>query len=252
MVWLSASGSSAAWCLPALVVTAPSKAPPTRLRALLLSCTLHVLAVAALLPTFTGDAAMRRAPRATVQPSRMEIESPPPVPPAPVVVEPACEIEPVEEAVLVSPELPLEDVPLPPPPLVDALAPLPERQALRGNARVVARRERPPEHAPPAPPEPPVPATAPASLSRPEVPAPLSGHNLPPSYPEAARRRRIEGTVVVRIEVDAGGAAVVCAVVSSSGSELLDAAALAAARRWRFANGPGVLEQPFRFALTSD
>lgn len=229
-------------------MTAPSKAPPTRLRALLLSCTLHVLAVAALLPTFTGDAAMRRAPRATVQPSRMEIEAPAPVPPAPVVVEPTCEIEPVEEAVLASPELPLEDVPLPPP-LVEALAPLPERQVLRGNARVVARRERPPEHVPPAPP---APATAPASICRPEVPAPLSGHNLPPSYPEAARRRRIEGTVVVRIEVDAGGAAVVCAVESSSGSELLDAAALAAARRWRFANGPGVLEQPFRFALTSD
>lgn len=249
MVWLSATGRSAAWCLPALAVTAPSKAPPTRLRALLLSCTLHVLAVAALLPTFTGDAAMRRAPRAAVQPSRMEIETPPPVPSAPVIVAPTCEIEPVEEAVLASPELPLEAVPLPTMQRVEALAPLPERQALRCNARVIARRERPPEHAPPAPP---LPATAPASLSRPEVPAPLLGHNLPPTYPEAARRRRIEGTVVVRIDVDAGGAAVACAVVSSSGCELLDAAAVAAARRWRFANGPGVLEQPFRFALTSD
>jgi protein TonB len=81
------------------------------------------------------------------------------------------------------------------------------------------------------------------------VPIVVAGQNPAPDYPEAARRRRVEGTVLVRIEVDAAGAAAACTIAVGSGSALLDAAALAAARRWRFTHGPGVVEQPFVFRL---
>jgi TonB family protein len=38
-------------------------------------------------------------------------------------------------------------------------------------------------------------------------------------------------------------------VLESSGNELLDRAATAAARTWRFRGGPGSLEIPFEFVL---
>lgn len=97
-------------------------------------------------------------------------------------------------------------------------------------------------------------ATSPAPASaedRPQVLSPLPGHNPRPDYPESARRRGIEGIVVVRIEVDEEGAAVGGAVAQSSGSVALDEAALRAARKWRFEDGPGSVDVPFRFAIES-
>jgi protein TonB len=58
--------------------------------------------------------------------------------------------------------------------------------------------------------------------------------NPKPSYPAEARQRGIEGHVVLRVSVDANGAATTVSVLSSSGHESLDDAALAAVRRWRF------------------
>jgi len=88
--------------------------------------------------------------------------------------------------------------------------------------------------------------------SRPDSPQPLPGHNPPPSYPLAARRRGIQGTVLVQIEVSEDGSVVACQVLESSGAALLDGAAIAAARKWRFAWGPGVVEVPFVFVLGAD
>lgn len=90
---------------------------------------------------------------------------------------------------------------------------------------------------------------APASDARPEVPTPLAGHQPPPDYPDSARRRRIGGTVLVRMAVDDAGLVADCAVIAGSGCAALDAAALDAARRWRFDHGPGAVEVPFTFRV---
>jgi periplasmic protein TonB len=58
--------------------------------------------------------------------------------------------------------------------------------------------------------------------------------NPPPGYPAAARRNGEEGTVTLRVLVSAEGAPREVALERSSGSSLLDAAALAAVKTWRF------------------
>lgn len=150
---------------------------------------------------------------------------------------------------------PTADVPPPEPPvepLAEYVTPLPP---LRSEPPPLLHRVVRPSPAPvAAEPPPPTPTeqaapAAPASVARAEVPVPLPGQNPSPDYPEAARSRGVEGEVIVRIEVAGDGTVHACTVLVSSGSVLLDDAARRAARRWRFANGPGVVEQPFRFAL---
>jgi protein TonB len=58
--------------------------------------------------------------------------------------------------------------------------------------------------------------------------------NRAPSYPTIARRNGWAGTVILEIEVAADGAATAVHVKRSSGYPVLDEAALAAARAWRF------------------
>lgn len=58
--------------------------------------------------------------------------------------------------------------------------------------------------------------------------------NPPPPYPLAARRRGIEGTVLVRAEVSAGGECLRVELKKTSGAEILDQAALRAVKGWRF------------------
>jgi len=91
------------------------------------------------------------------------------------------------------------------------------------------------------------------------VPAhPLAGlaKNRPPDYPEAARRRREQGRVVIRVAVSEDGVPMEVAVAVSSGHPPLDAAAMAAVQRWRFAPAtragrpiPGNAEVPIDFRL---
>jgi protein TonB len=94
-----------------------------------------------------------------------------------------------------------------------------------------------------------------ATAAAPPVPpparvlAPLPGHSAPPEYPAAARRRGWHGTTVIAVECDELGAVVNARVVASSGHALLDDAALAAVRAWRFTAGPGTCEQPITFRL---
>ncbi|MCX8099735.1 MAG: TonB family protein [Geminicoccaceae bacterium] len=61
-----------------------------------------------------------------------------------------------------------------------------------------------------------------------------SPDNPLPRYPTAARRRGIEGTVTLDVLVSAEGLPERVAIARSSGSGLLDEAALEAVRRWRF------------------
>lgn len=58
--------------------------------------------------------------------------------------------------------------------------------------------------------------------------------NPPPAYPMAARRRGIEGTVLVRAEIAEGGECRKTELKKGSGNDLLDQAALEAVRKWRF------------------
>ncbi len=59
-------------------------------------------------------------------------------------------------------------------------------------------------------------------------------NNPPPRYPAAARRRGLEGRVLVHALVSAAGACARAEVRRSSGHPVLDEAALRAVRGWRF------------------
>jgi len=79
----------------------------------------------------------------------------------------------------------------------------------------------------------------------------------PPSYPLSARRRGIEGRVVLHVAIDAAGRAVSVTLARSSGFDSLDTAALEAAAGWRFhparRDGSPVASEmrvPIRFQLT--
>lgn len=81
--------------------------------------------------------------------------------------------------------------------------------------------------------------------------------NPRPDYPEEARLRRQEGTVLVSVEVGADGRAKDVRLAESSGFPLLDSAALQAVRRWIFAPAeagglpvPSQVEIPVRFSLS--
>jgi len=65
-------------------------------------------------------------------------------------------------------------------------------------------------------------------------PSPLPGVNRPPLYPFVAWRRGIEGQVTVILEIDTAGEVDAAHVEQSSGSSLLDDAALSKLSSWRF------------------
>ena len=77
-----------------------------------------------------------------------------------------------------------------------------------------------------------------------------------PRYPPLARRRGLEGQTVLRVEVLTSGESGTVAVLSSSGHAVLDDAALAAVRRWKFVPAADIadavasfVEVPVRFRL---
>jgi protein TonB len=63
---------------------------------------------------------------------------------------------------------------------------------------------------------------------------PVAGVNLPPVYPRPARQRGWEGSVMLRVQVSAGGRVDDIWVERSSGYQILDQAALVAVKKWRF------------------
>lgn len=88
-----------------------------------------------------------------------------------------------------------------------------------------------------------------ASAARTRTLVPIPGTDRPPTYPPLARRRGWEGTVLLGIDCDADGAVQSVRVLRSSGHAVLDEAAAAAVRQWRFAAGPGHCEQSITFRL---
>lgn len=78
-----------------------------------------------------------------------------------------------------------------------------------------------------------------------DLPIPLAG-NLPPRYPEGARRSGHQGTVLLTLTVAAEGSCLDVSVKSGSGFPELDAAAVEAARDWRFTRAPRERREPRR------
>jgi periplasmic protein TonB len=77
-----------------------------------------------------------------------------------------------------------------------------------------------------------------------------------PAYPEAARRHEEQGTVDLMVRVLRDGSVGEVVVKKSSGSPILDQAAIAEAKRWQFVPGhrgpkalDAVVEVPVRFQL---
>jgi len=115
--------------------------------------------------------------------------------------------------------------------------------------------------APAAPAAPAASAAAAPSAARAETVTPPSFsaaylRNPPPAYPAAARRNGEEGTVTLRVLVSAEGSPTRIELERSSGSRLLDAAAIEAVRGWRFQparRGSQAIEDwalvPLRFRL---
>ncbi len=81
------------------------------------------------------------------------------------------------------------------------------------------------------------------------APQPVLGKNPPPNYPRRAVRLGIEGTVLVVVEVAKDGSVRSATLKHSSGSRILDQAALASVKTWIFDHGPGTAEVPFVFSL---
>jgi protein TonB len=92
-------------------------------------------------------------------------------------------------------------------------------------------------------PRPMAPAAPPSNMPAPAPAAPAASADTAarplstpaPRYPREAQRRRVEGTVLLRVHGGADGEAGDIDLVQGSGSRDLDRAAVEAVRRWRFA-----------------
>ncbi len=128
-----------------------------------------------------------------------------------------------------------------------APAPAPQPLALRDNTPSPTAPQGIATPAPPAPPMEvaqataavPAAAAAPATPAKVELPSSEADYlnNPPPAYPPVSRRLGEMGKVMVRVYIGADGIAQKGEVRTSSGFERLDAAALAAALKWRYTPG---------------
>lgn len=81
-------------------------------------------------------------------------------------------------------------------------------------------------------------------------------HNPKPKYPRIARKRKLEGTVIIEALIDASGQATEVIIKQSSGHTTLDKAALKTFLQWKFIPAKkneipadSKIEVPFRFEL---
>lgn len=197
-----------------------------------------------------------------------------PVPPPPPVMlmelAPLPEPEPLPPPPVVQPPKPVEEPPLPklaeaPKPVIEV--PKPKPKPPKPQPRVEPPRDVQPVQEP-TPARPAEPVKAPAA---PPAPAPAAS-NTPSwesevlrrlarfkKYPPAARSRGTQGQVVIAFTLDGQGRVLDASVDKSSGSSLLDRAALAAVREAqplpvppadRLRNDTITLRAPFTFNLT--
>jgi len=195
----------------------------------------------------------------------------PTVPPAPAEEPPEAPSPPEQGAAPApEPESAPEPPPPPPPPVAQPVEPPPV--VARPRPARVPPRDRAPK---PARSQPDTAAAeqqgAQAVLSISPAPDPGAGGLAPPDrpaaylsnpkprYPELARRQRLEGLVLLEVLVSPAGTPERVTVHRSSGHDVLDAGAVEAVQRWRFAparqGGSAVaarVEVPVRFALVGN
>ncbi|CAN5666447.1 hypothetical protein BH20VER1_BH20VER1_04440 [soil metagenome] len=72
-----------------------------------------------------------------------------------------------------------------------------------------------------------------------------------PAYPSAARRARLSGSGLFQMVVGKSGEVTEVRVTKSTGSKILDSAAVQALRKWRFRSESGITRanQPIHFDL---
>lgn len=133
--------------------------------------------------------------------------------------------------------LPMPEVPLPA--LPDQPEDLPEIILPPIQQTTAPTRQTPPQQA----------SGATARVEQPELVTDLSA--LRKSYPEMARRNGWEGTVTLRLTINAKGRLEKTEVIQSSGYTILDKEAQKMLQRARFRNGPGELVQSITYALDS-
>ena len=255
--------------VPAVVpATAARASSPWWSRSLLLSVGAHVGLAAAAFGLYrvsvgrAGEAAslptvrLERSLNADVMPD--ELPEPEPIPDVP---RPHSEPELVES--IITPEPWPEDAAPEGVPLDDLFTGVPAfKRAPEPEPLAVAMTE-PVEVEPPLDVEvveatvpiepPPAVAAAPRVLTGDELPDVIEGPL--PRYPRQALRMQWQGTVRLRIRVDAQGAVIDVAVSESSGHDVLDDAAVEAFERWVFAakreGDPDVrvLGKPFTFRI---
>ena len=166
---------------------------------------------------------------------------PPPVaPPAPPVAPPVPPLPP-------KPPKPQPPVSLPKPkpqPVVQPrkMAPVPKVPTAQLPVAPVTTQAAP--VIPAAPPSPPVPSAPPAPSAQPkesreetytEAKADAAYLNNPrPDYPSQAKRRFMEGKVILKVQVLASGHPGQVMIENGSGHDILDEAALETVRQWRF------------------
>lgn len=162
------------------------------------------------------DAGPRREPMVV----RLLSEPPPPPEIAPPPPQPSP-VKPAEHPV-VAPE-PIIKTSAPPPAAIQAADTPPPRPAAIDPSPAPAAEA----------PAPPAPAPAPAPVVPPDFRAAYLD-NPAPRYPLESRRRKEQGTVMVKVLVSPAGKVQELKLSKSSGFERLDKVALDAVRKWRF------------------
>lgn len=156
-------------------------------------------------------------------------QEPPPPPPEPEPPPPPPEPEPPPPPPPPEPEPMPVELPEPPPPPPPPPPPV--------KKPVVKPPPPKPVVVPPPAPPPPV-VIAPIRIEPVPVEAPTFDaaylNNPKPPYPRPARRLGLEGTVVLRVLVSPGGKALEVKIQKSSGTGVLDDAAVNAVRNWTF------------------
>lgn len=183
--------------------------------------------------------------------------------PARLSTQPTSDIVPVVTFEVTPPPAPAPPPPIPALPHPRVHAPTPVHRVPVPPAQVVPTPMSTPPVAIQSPPVPPHATGGPASDTAPT--GPMQAHLTylrapPPRYPALARRARMQGTVILRVRVDAGGHPVQVQVEHSSGHPVLDRAARRqVAEKWLFKPAqvkgqatPAWALVPVQFRLRSD
>jgi len=207
------------------------------------------LVTAVVVPVLFFTGALPEVPTMIAFVAEAPAPPPPPPPPAPTATRatpaqarptPSPDAAPVEPPSTIAPERPIDEGDIGVPGGVEGGIP----GGVVGGVVGGLLSEIPP---PPPAAAPPPPPRAPLRVGG-QIKPPELTHRVEPIYPEIAVNARVRGTVILEAQVDKEGH-VVALTVLRSGNPLLDGAAIAAVKQWRYR--PLILNgQPEQFVLT--